>query len=568
MTEPDRHRVGLVIAESDERSSELLAALGLSGTQPRPVIVVCGGADDLKGQQLELAREVLGPAVGLAARRTGAAVVDGGTASGVMAIMGAERAAATLPVLLGVAPAGKVAHPGATGDGRVELEPHHTHFVLHDSDEWGRETELLIDLAEELAHGAPVVMVLAGGGRVAMSEAHEAVARGWPLFLIEGTGGAAEEIAAASRADGGRIEDLELRRIVTDGDLRCVADAEPQRLARSLSWELQDEQSLKDAWVLFATYDALSGQLRRSFERFQGSILLLGILATLLALVHDAVGGAVLHWSVVAAPILVSALIALANRRAAGKRWVVLRAAAEAIKTEIYRYRTRTGIYADEARGARDHATRQRQLAAQLDAIEARLIQTEASSGPLTPYDGPLPPAMYGTAAQDDGLSPLDAERYVALRLGDQLSYYRGKVRELDRRRTLLQVLTVAAGGVGAILAVAGLEIWIGLTTAISGAALAHLGYLQVDNTIVAYNQSAARLAGLERELRAGQIDKRSPQALHDLVTRGEAVLTTELAGWVQQMTDAMQEQQAQQAEAASTDEPDRGDRAHAPEQR
>jgi hypothetical protein len=566
VTEPvGAHRAALVLAERGVRSSELLAALGLAGAEPRPVIVVCGGADDLKGPELALAQEVLGPAVGLAARRTGAAVVDGGTATGVMAVMGDERAAATLPLLLGVAPAGRVAHPGATGDGRVELEPHHTHFVLHDSDEWGAETQLLMDIAQELAHGAPVVTVLAGGGRVAKSEAHEAVARGWPLFLIEGTGGAADEIAALSRADGGSIGDRELRRIVTDGDVRCVADVEPGRLARSLLWELQDEQSLKDAWVLFATYDALSGRLRRSFERFQGSILLLGILATLLALIHDAVGGAVLHWTVVAAPILVSALIALANRRASGKRWVLLRAAAEAIKTEIYRYRTRTGIYADEARDAGDQRTRQQRLAAQLDAIEGKLIQTEASSGPLTPYDGPLPPAMYGTAAQDDGLSPLDAERYVALRLGDQLSYYRGKVRDLDRRRTLLQVLTVAAGGVGAILAVAGLEIWIGLTTAISGAALAHLGYLQVDNTIVAYNQSAARLAGLERELRAGQLDKRSPQALHDLVTRGEAVLTTELAGWIQQMTDAMREQQAQQAEAGSKVEPGRGDPARGP---
>ena len=193
MTELDRAGAALVIAESGEQSSELLAALGLAGAQPRPVIVVCGGADDLHGPQLAVAQALLGPAVGQAARQLGAAVVDGGTAVGVMAIMGEERAAADLPVLLGVAPAGKVAHPGATGDEGVELEPHHTHFVLHDSDEWGGETELLMDIAKDLAQGAPIVMVLAGGGRVARSEAHAAVARGWPLFLIEGTGGAADD---------------------------------------------------------------------------------------------------------------------------------------------------------------------------------------------------------------------------------------------------------------------------------------------------------------------------------------------------------------------------------------
>ena len=42
-----------------------------------------------------------------------------------------------------------------------------------------------------------------------------------------------------------------------------------------------------------------------------------------------------------------------------------------------------------------------------------------------------------------------------------------------------------------------------GSTTAIAGAALAHLGYLQVDNTIVAYNQAAAQLDALQRDARA-----------------------------------------------------------------
>jgi SLOG in TRPM, prokaryote/SMODS and SLOG-associating 2TM effector domain 1/Protein of unknown function (DUF4231) len=570
-------RAALAVAGTGDDPSALLAKVGLAGTARRPVIVVCGGADELREPYLSVARAILGPAVRVAAQQTSAAVVDGGTAVGVMELIGAERAGAgaTFPVLLGVAPAGLVTHPGASGDGRAALEPHHTHFVLADSAEWGGETQLLAGIAQELAGGAPVVMVLAGGGSIALSEATEAVARRWPLFVIEGTGGAADAIAAvwrrhreprrrrvarwlptsfryAAPAPVAQIEDPDLRRIVTDGDARRVADPEPRALARSLLWELQDEGSLKDAWVLFATYDGLAGRLRTTFEQFQGAILVLGILATLVALVHNEVGGAVLHWTVVAAPIVVSVLIALANRRAAGKRWVLLRAAAEAIKSEIYRYRTGTGVYADEPATGDDLAARPRRLADQLDTIEGKLTQSDASSGPLTPYDGPLPPAMYGAEAADDGLSPLDAERYVKIRLADQLSYYRGKVRDLDRRRAILQVITVTAGGAGAILAAAGLEIWIGLTTALSVAALAHLGYLQIDNTIVAYNQSAARLAGLEREFRARQTGPLSPEAFHDLVTRGETVLTTELGGWVQQMNDAIHALQAQQSDAAS----------------
>lgn len=106
---------------------------------------------------------------------------------------------------------------------------------------------------------------------------------------------------------------------------------------------------------------------------------------------------------------------------------------------------------------------------------------------------------MYGAGRDDDGLSALDAERYLQIRVGDQVHYFHGRIRSLSRRRNALQLIAIAAGAAGAILAAAGLEVWIGLTSAASAALLAYLGYLQVDNTVVTYNQAAANLAGLER---------------------------------------------------------------------
>jgi len=138
-------------------------------------------------------------------------------------------------------------------------------------------------------------------------------------------------------------------------------------------------------------------------------------------------------------------LIAVAGRRAVGQRWVMLRAAAEAIKAEIYRYRALAAVDASRLAGG-EHASRQQELAAHLDAIDTRLMQTQASSGPLTPYNGPLPPEMYGAGRDDDGLSPLDAERYLQIRVADQLAYYHGRVRSLDRGRNALQLLAIAAG--------------------------------------------------------------------------------------------------------------------------
>ena len=452
----------LVAEENGADPRKLVSRLGLSVDVGRPVIVVCGGADDLTGAALARTERVLAPAVTMAAGLTGAAVVDGGTAAGVMAVMGSARAASgnARSPLVGVAPAGKVTYPGgadgADGD-RTPLEAHHSHFVLAESSEWGGETELLADVAEAIAGALPVVMVVAGGGAVAQTEVSEAVRRGWPVFIIEGTGGTSDTVAKVwrkhrePRASGATrllprrliqrspefssITDANLREIVRDGDVRRFADDDAAQLARSLAWELQDDPVLKDAWRTFATYDGLATRMRNTFERFQGAILGLGVLATFLALLHQSLGGAALHWAVVAAPILASVLIAVANRRATGKRWVLLRGAAEAIKVEIYRYRTRTGLYADANLPDGDPAKRPAALATQLGHIEVQLVQTDVGSGAITPYDGPLPPPMYGASRNDDGVSPIGPTQYLRIRVSDQLAYYRGRIAHLDRRR-------------------------------------------------------------------------------------------------------------------------------------
>jgi hypothetical protein len=554
-------RCAVVVTDAGEDPGLLPAVLGIEGG---PVIVVCGGADDLTGPAKDRAALMLGPAVSAAAAVAGAAVVDGGTSSGVMELTGQARARRpdSMPVLLGVAPAGLVTYPGGPGGDRVTLQPDHSHFVLADAREWGGETGLLIELAAALAGGGSPVMVLAGGGPVATAEVLAAVRRGWPVFVISGTGGLAESLlqqwlprhapgrSLARRLLSGHIRaaaplpviaDPDLREIIETGHLHPVSGEDPGQLARELAWEVQDEPVLKAVWQEFATYDQMAARLRKVFTRFQGSVLALGVLATLLALVYDETHDRFLHWLVVATPIVVSVLIAVAGRHAAGQRWVLLRGAAEAIRVEIYRYRTRTSPYNGSAGRARRLA-RGQALADRIGAVQARLMQTEVSSNQLRAYAGPLPPGMYGAGRDDDGLSPLTAERYLSIRLSDQLTYYRGRVRSLSRRRSRLQLLAIAAGGAGTLLAAAGKDIWVGLTGGIAAASLAYLGYLQVDNTIVIYNQSVAKLSDLELRWHALSPGERDAAAFEKLVTSAEDVLAGENAGWVQQMNDAMSE--------------------------
>jgi hypothetical protein len=366
-----------------------------------------------------------------------------------------------------------------------------------------------MSVAAALAGSGRVAMVLAGGGRVAELELAEARERDWPVLAIAGTGGLA-------------------------GSLQ--GDADPGPFARRLSWELRDDPALKDAWRQFATYDQLAKRLRAAFTRLLALTLALGVLATLLALLDDQVGGGlVLHWALVVVPVLVSVLIAVSSRRSFGQRWVVLRSAAESVKAEIYRHRALT-------MGNPDGAA---QLAARLAVIETRLMRTEASRGALPPYQGPLPPRADSVSVageRDDGLSALDSERYLRLRIGDQAAYYHRRVQVLDRRRNVLYLLAVLAGAAGAILAAAHRELWVSLTGGASAAALAYLGYLQFDSTIVAYNQAAARLAALAREWRAAGPEQRTAAAFERLVAQCESALAAEQAGWVKHQNDAVAE--------------------------
>ena len=553
----------LLTTADAEEPDVLVTRIGLACGE-RPVIVVCGGTGDLTGTALDRAESVLGPAVASAAETAGAAVVDEGIASGVMAALGDARAQrpCALPVLLGVAPADRVSWPAGAAEEREALESRHTHFVLMGHQDG--ETGLLAGLAAALAGTKRVALVLAGGGDAAFAEALAAARRGWRIFAIEGTGGLADRIATQWHAAGpGSSRHARatpeagsgpgLEEILRIGDIRPFT-GDPRELGRQLAWELQDEPVLKAAWNAFMTYDLLAARMRRTFQWLQGSVLSLGVIATLLALIQHATGGPTgrgpLHWLVIVLPIAVSALVAWSNRQGDGPRWIMLRAAAEAVKSEIYRYRTRTEVFTHGQPDTRASTSRQ-MLQAHLTQIDARLVRSEASTAPLTPYGGLLPPQMYGASRYDDGLSQLTAEEYLQVRVGDQVTYYHRRIRYLHRLRIALELLAITAGAAGTLVAAMGADAWVGLTSGVAVAALAYLGYLQVENSVVAYNQAASNLTSLAQGWQARNPDQRSARAFGELVTSVESVLSNERAGWAHFMCEAMHELEARQQAAA-----------------
>lgn len=190
----------VVTAGRDIDAQTILKSLGIS--QPHALIMLFGGAKGLDDSRQARLTDLFTDAIAPAAAESGALVIDGGTQSGVMAMMGEAFARdGRGSQLLGIAPAGKVTYPGAPSDASIvngaPLEPNHSHFVLVESDEWGGETGTMFKLAEAL--NVAVATMLVNGGEVAGSEALQSVRNGWPLLVVEGSGRFADELTTAVR---------------------------------------------------------------------------------------------------------------------------------------------------------------------------------------------------------------------------------------------------------------------------------------------------------------------------------------------------------------------------------
>jgi SLOG in TRPM, prokaryote len=175
-----------------------VAGLGLPGR--RLVLVVVGGAAGLNEAGKKRLSTWFGHALLPIIASWQAVVVDGGTDSGVMRLLGRARAAAgaSFP-LVGVAAEKKVILPGdgAEPGDRTPLERNHSHFVLVPGSSWGDESPWLSWVATEIAGSAPSATILINGGEIAFQDVAHSLEAHRPVLVIAGTGRTADRIAAA-----------------------------------------------------------------------------------------------------------------------------------------------------------------------------------------------------------------------------------------------------------------------------------------------------------------------------------------------------------------------------------
>jgi len=328
-------------------------------------------------------------------------------------------------------------------------------------------------------------------------------------------------------------------------------------------------QTLENAWVRFGTYDKNAVVAQKRFVRQRKWILLLGVMATTLAVIYSVVENKLssdamllspwltqkqfldyFHILVVLTPIALSVMITFSVKFNLGLSWVMLRSSAEAIRKEIYCYRTQTGEY-----GIAQTVSESREvhLARRLKMISKRLMETPVNQTGLEAYKGNLPP-IYGTAEGDDGFSDMTADDYLHYRVDDQFNYYQKKAVRLNKEHQKFQWLIIILSGVGAALAALRFDVWLAVSGALASAFTGFLEFKRVETNLIACNMTATDLYDIRVWWHALSDSIRAQQATFEtLVSSTEAVLQTENAGWLQEMRDALAEIYGQKkAEEAS----------------
>lgn len=221
-----------------EDTDEVPAALHSLGLRcGRPVLVSVGGAGGMTPEHLDAVASLLRERVVPALDRWGAAVVDGGTDSGVMRVMGEARDAAEATfALVGVAARGTVTVPGENGtdSDTVDLEPHHTQVLLVPGHTWGDESPWLSHVATVIAGGHPSATLVVNGGDITYNDIAHGLTAGRPVIVVAGTGRTADAIATAAEQTTGDPVDERAARLAASPLLRIIRLDDPDGIASTL----------------------------------------------------------------------------------------------------------------------------------------------------------------------------------------------------------------------------------------------------------------------------------------------------------------------------------------------
>ncbi len=354
----------IVDIDPQKKLDEQIAQLQLPKLPP---IVLLGDFDATLNSRV---RAICSRVLVAIAADPGALIIDNARCSSCAGLMGQAAADEDVtPPLVGIVPHGRDAD---------DIDPNH-YKVLRLPAEWIDTTKYTFQVIDAIAAQAPesghAIAILFGGG----DEEKKAVLRcsssrrDWPVIVLKGSGGLADQIAGALAAanDGAGFSDPDIRQITEDASIftasldGSIDDISHLILGRIAPKSESARAVLEDAWTLFRQFDQAAIARQRRFRRLELSLVWLAVAAALVAILsstnslppawRSAAGSYVPHWTlhafVLVIPIVISVIGAYNSYFRDGIKWILFRGAAEALKREIFRFRTQSGNYSDEKCG-------------------------------------------------------------------------------------------------------------------------------------------------------------------------------------------------------------------------
>ena len=458
----------------------------------------------------------------------------------------------------------KMTWPGDVRPGqeeRLPLQPDHTHVVMVPSADEEHMTSYKFELAhamsvdDQTGSRLPAVAFVVNGGSRALQEVLECVRLGWPIVIIRGSGGVADRLHAAIEAPELFVSDAVTTEIVQEGTIEFIELSEVdggttvqmiKRLFVAQEGILKAgidaiDPSLALAWDRLAEFADNAAAHKRIAKLFRDVSIFLAVLATALAATKEALAltskadepefkdaSEWLGHIVVVVPLILGVVSAVALKLRSSAKAGVLLLASERIRSNIFRYRTRTGEFS-----AMSPAARNRALVAACKSIGAQVLESVVAEGGLDQSAVQRARAnMYRFSKADDGVSMLNPEDYIQNRIYVQIAEFDRKARQITRTLNVLSVLNYVLGAAGTALAIFGgvAQLYVTVTVAISAAMMTVAEAGRYEEKLLVYNRATTHMRNmLSWWLSNTDIEKANPQKYARLVNEVEEACMEEL---------------------------------------
>ena len=298
---------------------------------------------------------------------------------------------------------------------------------------------------------------------------------------------------------------------------------------------------LQIAWARFSELDMNASDRTKSHLNKRKWIAVLGVLASLFAILSQifpegsGVVGLIFRFFLILTPLAASGMAAFTKAFYATGDWLTMRAGAEEILKEIYFFRTILSKRRD----------RRAYLERRLGEIQRQLYKAMGGELVVKPYDGPIPTRYYpDDPTSDPGWDDLTGEEYFRYRVENQLAWHRKKINQFQNERVRFQILILASGGAGALLAAigGGLGIWVALTASLTAAFLGWQELRNIDAIVKNYSKVVVELSVVYDHWLNLEPEERTEGEFYRMVRSTEEVIWAQNIEYIKSQQEALKE--------------------------